>query len=74
MRDDLSRTFGNATLVRHDLGAEIWQYRTDACVLFLFLYPKDGNLQVSHLDVRGTTDAGACLKAVIKARNGHITG
>ena len=77
-QDDLSRTFGAASLVRRDLGAEIWQYRNDVCVLFLFLYPKGGaatgNLQVDHLDVRGTDDQGLCLRAVVKARQNRSTG
>lgn len=77
-QDDLNRTFGVASLVRRDLGAEIWQYRNDVCVLFLFLYPKGGtvagNLQVDHLDVRGTDDPGLCLRAVVKARQVRSTG
>ncbi len=75
-QDDLNRTFGTASLIRRDLGAEIWQYRTDQCVLFLFLYPKgSGNaLQVDHLDVRGVDDANLCLKSVVRAHAARGTG
>ncbi|MEX0695276.1 MAG: hypothetical protein WD075_12585 [Rhodospirillales bacterium] len=75
-QEELSRTFGTASLIRRDLGAEIWQYRTDQCVLFLFLYPKAGSttLQVDHLDVRGTDDAALCLKAVVRAYAERGTG
>lgn len=70
---DLSKTFGTASLVRRDLGAEIWQYRTRECVLFLFLYPTpDGNsatsLRVRHIDVRGEQNPAECVKAVVRER------
>ena len=70
----LNATFGAASLIRHDLGAEIWQYRTDACVLFLFLYPGSGGgpLQVDHLDVRGgEARTDACLESVVRR---HLQG
>lgn len=65
----LNEKFGPASLVRRDLGAEIWQYRTEACVLFLFLYPvgSDSALRVEHLDARGSDAAtDACLKSVMR--------
>ena len=65
----LNETFGPASLVRRDLGAEIWEYRTDECVLFLFLYPagSDSALKVEHLDARGgETVTDACLKSVVR--------
>ncbi|MCK5777498.1 MAG: hypothetical protein KAH11_01830 [Rhodospirillales bacterium] len=65
----LNETFGPASLVRRDLGAEIWQYRTDECVLFLFLYPAgtEGALKVEHLDARGSgTATETCLKSVVR--------
>lgn len=66
----LNEKFGPASLVRRDLGAEIWQYRTDECVLFLFLYPAGANsaLKVEHLDARGSqTATDACLKSVVRS-------
>ena len=56
--------------MRHDLGAEIWQYRTEQCVLLLFLYPESdrnaGPLTVRHLDISGSKDAPACVKSVVR--------
>ncbi|MBO6518766.1 MAG: hypothetical protein JJ900_12070 [Rhodospirillales bacterium] len=69
----LHRTFGPASLVRRDLGAEIWQYRTDDCVLFLFLYPtpktssESGPLRVDHLEVRENgVGVEPCLTSVVR--------
>lgn len=62
--DALRGALGKASLVRRDLGTEIWQYRTENCVLFLFLYPKDGTPSLHHLDARGG-DMETCLKTVV---------
>ncbi|MGJ3260350.1 MAG: hypothetical protein ACFE0S_12185 [Rhodospirillales bacterium] len=72
----LNETFGAASLIRRDLGAEIWQYRTDACVLFLFLYPGSGGaLQVDHLDIRGgDAKSEACLESVVRDHLERRTG
>jgi len=76
--DALNSAFGAASLVRRDLGAEIWQYRTDQCVLLLFLYPRKGRdgapLQVDHLDVGNGNDAGTCLKSVVRRHVSRTTG
>jgi len=70
---DLSKTFGSASLVRRDLGAEIWQYRTRECVLFLFLYAipegeTSAALRVRHIDVRGKQSPVECVKTVVRER------
>lgn len=74
----INETFGSAGLVRRDLGAEIWQYRTGDCVLLLFLYPKAEEsgtpLRVDHLHVSGNPDSAACLKSVVRRHLGHGTG
>lgn len=74
----INETFGNAGLVRRDLGAEIWQYRTRDCVLLLFLYPKaeesGTSLRVDHLHVSGNPDSAACLKSVVRRHLGRGTG
>ena len=74
----INETFGNAGLVRRDLGAEIWQYRTRDCVLLLFLYPRADasgtSLRVDHLHVSGNPDSAACLKSVVRRHLGHGTG
>ena len=35
---------------RLDSPAQIWQYRQDNCILYLFLYPSHNGLAVSHLE------------------------
>lgn len=71
---ELYAALGQATLVRRDLGAEIWQYRTEACVLFVFLYPDGNDNAVRHLDVRGDADPKACLKSVVRANQRQRAG
>lgn len=65
----LARALGTATLIRRDVGAEIWQYRTADCVLFLFLYPKADRPEVHHLTVADGGDADACLVSVVRTRD-----
>ena len=52
--DSLEQIFGRPTLVRHDRGAEVWQYGKGDCVLDLFLYVNDGEPvpRVSYLETR----------------------
>jgi len=76
---ELSETFGAASLVRRDRGAEIWQYRARECVLFLFLYTKsvtdtsDG-LRVRHIDVRGGQNPTDCVKTIVRERGSSGQG
>ena len=37
-RHELASILGKPAFIRRDMSAEVWQYRTDACVLDLFLY------------------------------------
>jgi hypothetical protein len=60
------KAFGPASLKRRDLGAEIWQYRADTCVLFLFLYPEAGKSVVRHIEARGAAPE-TCIRAVVRA-------
>ncbi len=53
--DSLSDILGEPDVVRRDGGAEVWQYRSEACVLDLFLY--GGMKQVEHVDLRDRGDA-----------------
>jgi hypothetical protein len=64
----LMTALGSATLVRTDIGAEIWQYRTADCVLFLFLYPGATEMAVKHIDSRGGPSAESCIRSVVKAK------
>ena len=66
----IARVLGSASLVRRDLGSEIWQYQTPDCVLFLFLYPDDGVPKIKHVDSRstGTGNIKACVTSVLRQR------
>ena len=64
----LVSALGSATLVRTDIGAEIWQYRTDDCVLFVFLYPSETEMAVKHIDSRGGPSPENCIRSVVKTK------
>ncbi|WP_420402986.1 hypothetical protein [Nisaea sp.] len=51
-RGDLSAILGEPAFVRRDMSAEIWQYRTEACVLDLFLYELGQGLAVTYYEFR----------------------
>lgn len=74
--EGLKKALGAATMVRRDLDTEIWQYRTEACVLFLFLYPDDAKAKkpaVRHMDARGE-DMDRCLRTVVMHAKRGATG
>lgn len=56
-RDGLSAILGEPTFVRRDMSAEVWQYRTEACVLDLFLYRLDQDLAVTYYEFRARRNA-----------------
>lgn len=64
----LVKELGSATLVRTDIGAEIWQYKAKDCVLFLFLYPGESEMAVRHIDFRGGPSSENCIQSVVKAK------
>ncbi len=50
---DVQELLGMPKLVRRDDPAEVWQYRSSACVLDVFLYPEEtGAQQVRYLEAR----------------------
>ncbi|WP_193184875.1 hypothetical protein [Nisaea sediminum] len=51
-RRDLSAILGEPAFVRRDMSAEVWQYRTEACVLDLFLYEIGQSLAVTYYEFR----------------------
>jgi len=55
-RGDLAAILGEPAFVRRDMSAEVWQYRTDACVLDLFLYETDKSLAVTYYEFRSRRD------------------
>jgi hypothetical protein len=68
---DLRAQFGTPSFVRHDGTAEIWRFDGAACKAFFFLYSRDGNTAVWHVETapRGASIAAdeGCLSA-LKAR------
>jgi hypothetical protein len=49
---ELVSRLGTPDFMRKESTAEIWQYRSDTCVLDVFLYPEDGALKVMHAATR----------------------
>ncbi len=47
--DEVGYIFGKPTLHRHDADAEVWQYKTSACVVDFYFY---GKKQLSYIDAR----------------------
>jgi hypothetical protein len=48
-RDDIGYLFGKPTFHRRDADAEVWQYKTGACVVDFYFY---GKKQLSYVDAR----------------------
>jgi len=56
-RSDLSSILGKPAFIRRDMSAVVWQYRTEACVLDLFLYELDHAFSVTYYEFRPRRDA-----------------
>lgn len=54
---------GKPVFTRRDAPAEIWQYRSRACTLDLFLYDEGGSQTVAYYAVRGPQpiNEGQCV-------------
>jgi len=70
---DAQEYFGEPSLRRADQDAQIWQYQTDACVLFLFFYPdEEGAARIAYVTSSSTQSGGvspgdqACVDAVTR--------
>jgi len=66
--------FGVPSLRRIDQGAQVWQFQTDSCVLFLFFYPDESETpRVSYVTSTGAHNGEdspgdqACVDAVTRA-------
>lgn len=55
-RHDLSSILGKPAFIRRDMSAVVWQYRTEACVLDLFLYELGRDLAVTYYEFRPRRD------------------
>jgi hypothetical protein len=49
---DVIAAFGSPDFTRRDAPAEVWQYRSAACVLDVFFYPEGRNLRVAYATTR----------------------
>lgn len=66
--DAMLSLWGEPTLRRKDVGAEMWQYTSKSCTLMLYLYPNpSGAMTVSHAEaIPGGSDESAltaCAKS-----------
>jgi len=65
---------GAPDFVRRDGPAQIWQYRAENCVLDLFLYGKNDDSQVRHVELRervpGVEPVEECFSRLRTARQG----
>jgi len=68
---------GAPDFVRRDGPAQIWQYRAENCVLDLFLYGKNDDSQVRHVELRervpGVEPVEECFSRLRAARQGKPT-
>ena len=60
--DIVNDLLGAPAMTRRESGAEVWQYRSDICVLDVFLY--GGPQQVEHVDLR---DRAGASEAAVRA-------
>jgi hypothetical protein len=68
--DELQHLFGHPQLVRDETGAEVWQYRAQACVLDLYLYPQESEgtpLRVTYLEARDRSAASLATDPCVSA-------
>ncbi len=65
---DLKSQYGQPAFVRHDGNAQIWRFDGAACKAYFFLYSRDGNTAVWHVETapRGRSIAAdeTCLSAL----------
>ncbi|HEY0105911.1 MAG TPA: hypothetical protein VGB91_07485 [Rhizomicrobium sp.] len=65
---DLRTLYGQPAFVRHDGTAQIWRFDGPSCKAYFFLYSRDGNTAVWHVETapRGVSIAAdeACLNAL----------
>jgi hypothetical protein len=71
-RGALRKLLGEPGLIRHDAPAEVWQYRTETCVLDLVLYKQANRSRVVYAEARTPSATPAstdgCLGDVAAAR------
>lgn len=65
---ELVQLLGAPDFRRRDAGAEIWQYRTGACILDLFLYEDGGAFHVAYAETRSRATGRPCNETQIEHR------
>ena len=70
--DSLAARLGTPSQRRREAAARVWQYRLEACVLDVVLYPEDGTPVVAHVEARDRQGAPMatekCLRRLLKQR------
>lgn len=68
--DEISELMGPPDFERSEPPAKIWQYRTQTCVVDMYLYDEDGDVSVDHIEVRGRGEAKvedkACFASILQ--------
>lgn len=53
----VERLLGRPEMVRRDAPAEVWQYRSETCVVDLYLYPAQASYRVAYIEARDPSAA-----------------
>jgi hypothetical protein len=71
---ELLARFGEPELRRAEPPAELWQYRSDDCVLEVFLYPKSGTPRVvgSEIYARSADGTADCRSHRAEGRESRL--
>ncbi len=74
----LDELLGQPSLIRTELPAQIWQYRSQTCVFDIFLYEEAGESRVTYIEARdgaaAQIEARRCLNELLRARKGLPLG
>ena len=66
----IAERLGAPELQRSEPPAEVWQYRTRACVFNLYIYDEEDGRRAVHYTARsrdnGEVDAGQCLGSIVE--------
>lgn len=54
----IEKLLGRPELVRRDAPAEVWQYRSESCVVDLYLYREKSDYRVAFIEARDRSAAG----------------
>lgn len=66
---ELENAFGKAEFIRKEGVNQVWQYRSGACVLDVYLIPPQAGkpLDVAYVETRSLQDAGISLQACLNS-------